>query len=214
MRETRYLNSEKKSISDKKYREANKEKIREVQKRYREENKEKIKMNKRRYHEDNAAAIIKKSSEWYFKNKKLKQEYDKEYRKRTSSKLKERFITRYYEEPIFRLRDNIRGLILQSFKKNGYSKKSKTMEIIGCSFDELKRHLESKFKEGMSWDNRGEWHIDHIIPLALGATEEEVIALNHYTNLQPLWAKDNLSKGAAHCEIQANKFFSVMGCRQ
>lgn len=117
-------------------------------------------------------------------------------------------------DPLYSIKERARVLICNSLSRRGFKKGSKTSEIIGCSFDELKRHLESKFKEGMSWDNRGEWHIDHIIPLALGSTEEEVIALNHYTNLQPLWAKDNLSKGAAHCEIQANKFFSGMGCRK
>jgi hypothetical protein len=48
----------------------------------------------------------------------------------------------------------------------------------------------------MTWSNMGEWHIDHIKPLATAKTEKDVYELNHYTNLQPLWAKDNLSKGA------------------
>jgi hypothetical protein len=55
-------------------------------------------------------------------------------------------------------------------------------------------HLESKFVDGMSWDNRSRWHIDHIMPLASAKTEEELVALCHYTNLQPLWAAENLRK--------------------
>ena len=59
----------------------------------------------------------------------------------------------------------------------------------------LKEHLESQFIDGMGWDNRVEWHIDHIIPLSSAKTEDELYRLCHYTNLQPLWAEDNLKKG-------------------
>lgn len=71
---------------------------------------------------------------------------------------------------------------------------------LGCSIDELKKHLESRFTEGMSWDNYGEWHIDHIRPLAsFNLLEENEVKLAcHYTNLQPLWARDNLSKGGSY----------------
>ena len=62
--------------------------------------------------------------------------------------------------------------------------------------EELKIHLEKQFKPGMSWDNRKEWHIDHIVPLASAKDEETMNKLCHYTNLQPLWAEENLSKGA------------------
>jgi len=57
-------------------------------------------------------------------------------------------------------------------------------------------HIEQQFKDGMSWENHGEWHIDHIFPVGLASDEEMVYKLNHYTNLQPLWAKENLQKGA------------------
>ncbi len=85
-------------------------------------------------------------------------------------------------------------MIHKHFKNSGYSKKSKTQEIIGCSFEELKLYLESKFEDWMTWDNRGlyngelnyGWDIDHKTPLASAETEEEIIKLNHYTNLQPL----------------------------
>ena len=81
---------------------------------------------------------------------------------------------------------------IKNFKLRGNSK------LLGCSYEEVREHLSKQFTEGMSWDNYGEWHIDHIIPLASATTEEEVLKLYHYTNLQPLWAKDNLSKG---CKI-------------
>ena len=77
-------------------------------------------------------------------------------------------------------------------------KTGKTMELTGCSKEELYKHLESKFMEGMTWDNYGEWHIDHIIPCASFNLEdpEEQKKCFHLTNLQPLWALDNIRKGA------------------
>jgi hypothetical protein len=90
--------------------------------------------------------------------------------------------------------DRVRRRINGAFTAYGYKKTSRTAEIIGCSCEELKLHIESKFQLGMTWENRDQWHIDHIIPLATAKTEEDVIRLNHYTNLQPLWAADNLRK--------------------
>ena len=101
---------------------------------------------------------------------------------------------RLLNDPLFRLTHNMRSLIGQAFRKRGYTKKSKTYEILGCSFDDFKIYIENQFTEGMSWDNRSEWHLDHIVPVSFGKTELEIIALNHYTNFQPLWAIDNIKK--------------------
>ena len=97
-------------------------------------------------------------------------------------------------DKIYKFKSDVRSRISQDIKRKGYSKKTKTYEILGCDFETLKKHFEKQFTKGMTWDNQGEWHIDHIIPLATATTEEEVIKLNHYTNLQPLWSIDNLSK--------------------
>jgi hypothetical protein len=101
---------------------------------------------------------------------------------------------------VFKFSQNIRSLIGSSFRrgKNKYHKSIKTEKILGCTIDEFIKHIESQFTKGMTLENHGEWHLDHIIPLASADTEEDVIRLNHYTNFQPLWAKDNLSKG---CKI-------------
>jgi hypothetical protein len=101
---------------------------------------------------------------------------------------------RLENDPQYRLKNNIRRLILLSFSNKGYSKKSKTNEILGIDYDGFMKHIESQFTEGMTWDNRGEWELDHKIPISLGNTEVEIIRLNHYSNFQPLWKKDNLSK--------------------
>ena len=79
-------------------------------------------------------------------------------------------------------------------------KSSKTCDLLGCSFEFLKNYIEQKFVDGMNWNNMGKWHIDHIVPLAafdLSIEMNQKIAF-HYTNLQPLWAEDNLKKGAKY----------------
>ena len=77
-------------------------------------------------------------------------------------------------------------------------KTSRTREILGCSFKEFKTYIENQFREGMNWENRGKWELDHIVPLCVGKTKEEILALNHYSNFQPLWREENsaANKGA------------------
>ena len=84
------------------------------------------------------------------------------------------------------------GDALKNDYKNGFA-----VDNIGCTVEELKRHLQSKFKSGMTWENREFWHLDHIVPLSSFdlSSPEELKKACHYTNLQPLWAKDNLRKG-------------------
>ena len=109
---------------------------------------------------------------------------------------------KYYEKwrrethPLFKLSKNLRTRIYYAVKSKGWTKKHKTAEILGCDFETVKKHLENQFIDNMSWKNHGKWHIDHIKPLAKAETEEELYKRCHYTNLQPLWAADNLSKGA------------------
>jgi hypothetical protein len=79
-------------------------------------------------------------------------------------------------------------------KKTNATKKNKTFEIVGCSPQQLKEHLEKQFVTGMTWENRQSWHIDHITPLSSAKSVEEFYKLCHFTNLQPLWAEDNLRK--------------------
>lgn len=95
---------------------------------------------------------------------------------------------------IYALKKRIKSRILLSISGSGYTKKSRTHEILGCDFETLAKHLESQFVDGMTWENRNEWHVDHVIPLASATTESEVIKLNHYLNLQPLWALENRQK--------------------
>ena len=154
--------------------------------------------------------FMKKYKKEHYKNNKEK---DKEYRQKNHEKIKEYKKEHYQKnknriikqqnqytkarrdnDPLYKLSINIRNLIAISIKNNGYTKRSKTYEILGCTYEEFKAHIEKQFTEGMNWDNHGKWHYDHIKPISHGKTEKEILALNHYLNFQPLWAEDNLSK--------------------
>ncbi len=171
------LTKKQKKIFDfvKSYIQKNKEKENERSKSYRE----KLKINK-----ENVLVEQKEPSiPWRIKNKILF------YNKRKE---------KYQQDVIFRLSINLRNRMNSFLKTKGYKKNSKTFEIIGCSPQQLLEHLENQFVLGMSWSNRHEWHIDHIIPLSSAKDETEIYKLSHYTNLQPLWKEDNLKKG---CKI-------------
>lgn len=187
----------------KEYKRNNKEKIKE----YLEKNKEKIKsyyraydpIKEKEYYEKNKEAILLKRREDYQKIRSSKLEYQKEYQKSNKEKRNLYLSERRKNDPLFRLITNTRNLIYNSFYYNGYSKKSKTEQLLGCSFEEFRLYLESKFENWMNWNNRGlyngelnhGWDIDHITPLSSAKTEEDIIKLNHYTNLQPLCSKIN-----------------------
>lgn len=187
------------------YREKNKELIKE----YREKNKEKMKLyfknrkynseKKLEYYNLNKDDILKKLKENYISNKYKKIEYQKKYQKNNKQKRNIYLNKRRRSDPLFNLITNIRNLINNSFYKMNYSKTSKTQQILGCSFNEFKEYLESKFESWMEWNNRGlyngeysfGWDIDHIIPLSTAKDENDLVRLNHYTNLQPLCSKIN-----------------------
>jgi len=101
-----------------------------------------------------------------------------------------------HTDPAYKIKSNLRTRIW-GVVKQGY-KSASTMELTGCTTEELKDHLASKFTEGMTFENYGEWHIDHILPCTSFnlLLPEEQRKCFHYTNLQPLWAIDNIKKGA------------------
>ena len=166
------------------YQKNNSNHIKEQKKQYTIENKEKLKDYKSKYKKENPEKV--KNS-----NKK----YNEKIKKDSSKKRK------YYKpkNTLYCVRKNIYGCISKSLNRNGYTKKSKTHEILGCSFDEFILYLESKFESWMNWGNKGlyngdfnyGWDIDHIIPISTTTNEDEILKLNHYSNLQPLCSKIN-----------------------
>lgn len=162
-----YCKECKKESSRKRYKE-NKDYFIEKQREYRRENKEKVALNRKRYRHENKERLLKKQRE-YEKNK-------------------------YHTDHKYRAIKNIRSRTNSAFKAKGIKKNNKTISMLGCSKDFLVDYIESKFKEGMSWENKSEWHIDHIIPLSSAKNEEELIELSNYKNLQPLWEIENKVK--------------------
>jgi hypothetical protein len=183
------------TIYQKKWREANREHLAKWAQDYRKANPDKNKINTKKYRETNPAKA-KASTKKYKSNNK-----DKiiAYRIAYKARRNELAISRRKSDPLYNLKNNIRGGINKAFARNGFKKNSKTHEILGCTFEEIKSYLEAKFKSWMNWDNQGlyngqfnyGWDIDHIEPLSSAKTIEDVIRLSHYSNLQPLCSKVN-----------------------
>lgn len=126
-----------------------------------------------------------------------KREYVARNRAKVTSRQNEWAKAKLVADPMFAMKKRIRSLIGNAFASVGSSKNKETQEILGCTFDAFRVHIERQFLSGMTWDRMGrEIHIDHIVPLATAVSEQDVIALNHFTNLRPMWATENISKGA------------------
>ena len=166
---------------------------------YAEKNRETIAEQRKEYREKNADSRKAAMNQWYLKNAEYAKSKAKEYRETNRLRLlewsKQYRKTRMIDDPIYRAAIRVRGLINIKIYSNGYTKKSRTQGILGCSYEFFKNYIETQFQEGMSWGNHGDWHLDHIVPVATATSEEDVIRLNHYSNFQPLWAIDNLKKG-------------------
>ena len=183
-------NKDKLNEYQKEYYKSNKDKIKEYQK----ENKDKIKENRKEYYKEYYKKNKENKKEYYKENKDKIKEYYKENKDKLKERQKEYIKNRKLSDPLFKMKCNLRARTSQAFKNKGYSKNTKTQEMLGVDWEIAKKHIERLFTKGINWDNYGEWHIDHIIPLASANTTERLKELCHYTNLQPLWAIDNLSK--------------------
>jgi hypothetical protein len=178
----------------------NKEKRSEYYKIYYILNREKKLNYQKKYYNDNLGEILNYQKKYYNDNLEKILNYSKKYKLLNLEKIKNNLRKynkeKYNNDFFYRLKKNIRHRINLFLKIKNIKKNNKTFDIVGCSPEFLKDHIEGQFKDGMSWENYGfyGWHLDHIIPLSSGKTEEEVYKLCHYTNLQPLWCKDNLKK--------------------
>ena len=187
---------ERKKAYDKDWRESNKDTVKAYHKDYREVNKDKRKAYKKTWCESNKDKI----KAYQKDNKEKLKAYNKAYQKANKEKLK--LQKNSYEnnkkktDIQFKLSCNLRNRLYHAINRN--YKAGSAVKDLGCSIKELKQYLESKFSPGMTWDNwtTDGWHIDHIKPLAsFDLTDrQQFLEACHYTNLQPLWATDNLSK--------------------
>lgn len=175
------------------YKTQNKTKIKE----YNEKHKDEIKERQKKYRDLNKEQITLKKKEYYLNNKSKINEYQKTYKEK-----------RLKTDPLYFLKRKIHNIIYKAVKHK-YAKRKNTLDILGCSYEQFKEHIENLFEPWMTWDNYGlyngepnyGWDIDHIIPNSSAKTEDDVIKLNHYMNLKPLCSyinryvkKDNYSE--------------------
>jgi hypothetical protein len=139
---------------------------------------------------------------FYYNNREIEIQRQVNYQKNNDELVKKgrnnRHQKNYDNNVLYKLKVNIRNRVKLFIKSVNFEvRTNNTYTIVGCTPEELKTYLEKQFTEGMSWDNHKltGWHIDHIIPLSSAKTEEEVYKLCHYTNLQPLWCRENYKKG-------------------
>lgn len=161
------------------------------------------------YREKNKEAIAKKQKEYHAKNRQHRIERHREYVGQNKTKIQKQNQewknAKYANDELYAFQYRIKNLVKAAFRNKGYTRKSRIQAILGCTYAEFISHIEGLFVEGMSWANRCDWHIDHIVPLASAKTESDLLALNHHTNLRPLWAADNLCKGAKMPEHLAHE---------
>jgi hypothetical protein len=215
-------NTDKVKERSKKYYKNNIDKVKEIHKKYKENNYNEILVKQRKFREKNRKEINEKLKLWKSNNRERVLAQNKKYREKNKEKVKE-YRSKYRIEnivkindnrkktqplinlylknkrdndPVYRLIINMRSRLKSYLKIKNINKKNRTFDLVGCAPEFLKEHLERQFKDNMNWDNYGlyGWHIDHIIPLSSAKTEEEIYKLCHYTNLQPLWAEENIKK--------------------
>lgn len=186
----------------------------EYQAKYYKENRERLIKCSRKWYSENIdkARENKRASYWENRESRVKQRKDIYWKNREENirKSKEYHLNRQRVDPFYRFKTRCRKRVWAAFNEKGYSKKSKTFDLVGCSQDFLVSYIESKFSPGMSWENYGDWHVDHIIPVSAAKNELEVELLCHYLNLQPLWASDNVSKSASYCENHKKRKFAMI----
>jgi hypothetical protein len=162
------------------------------------------KIARKRWVNKNKEKVVSYRKEWLDKNSEHRKNYMKEYRERNVNKIREQ--KRKYEkdrkdnDPFYKLCCYTRTAVYTCLKERSVDKYSNTFDILPYTLEELISHLENNFTEGMSWENYGEWHVDHIKPMASFTfdtiDDDSFNECWSLSNLQPLWAKDNLSKGS------------------
>jgi hypothetical protein len=173
---------ERRKATYRKYYQANREKRIQSEMKRRAANPEKAKETARKYYENTREKQIADSAKWKAANRKL------------ANAQKRRWHAKKKADPVYQMAGRVRARMQAALTRNGFGKESKTAKTLGCSWKQFTKHIESQFVDGMSWDNRSEWHLDHILPLSCATTIEGFERLSHYTNIRPLWAAENRRK--------------------
>ncbi len=173
---------------------------------YQKDNFDKIQKRTKQHRTDNLEHYKDKSKENFIKHRERYRESAKKWYQKNKEKCNARGRERYRTETNYKLMCEIRSGIGRALRCRSIKKNHPSIKYLGCTVEEFKVYIESKFTDNMTWDNHGRgeeyWHLDHIKPLSsidLGDVEQLKQAC-HYTNYQPLWEKDNLSKGSKYEE--------------
>lgn len=166
-----------------------------------EERRERKRAKNRAWYEANRKKALDRSKAWRAENRERVKARNRKWREENPERAREHYARKQAarnQTPRGRIEWAIRGAA-RRIKRYGGGKLDSSVALLGCTLEEARAHIEGQFAPGMTWENHGEWHIDHIRPLAsFDLTDpEQVQAASHYTNLQPLWASDNISKGAS-----------------
>ena len=190
----------------KRWQDENREKARISSDNWKQNNKQKVKEYTRKYRLDNHEKVREATKEWFKEHPKYREYYrkfnkhvEKEYIEKNKSRIREYQKQFRAKNPeLFFVRHCLNRVV-----NNWKGGRSEMESLLGYTFKDLKEHIEAMFVEGMSWENRSEWHIDHIKPIHLFIKENIVdpSVINALSNLQPLWAKDNLSKSGKYNEL-------------
>lgn len=178
------------------YYQQNKEQIKESRKEYYQQNKEQIKESRREYRRQNKEQINEYKKEYREQNKEQIKEYLKEYKEQNKEQINEYNRNRYATDDNFKTLILCRSMLQRTLKATNSTKDTRTKEMLGYCNEQLKESIESKFLEGMSWNNYGDWHIDHIYPVSRYIKDgvEDPSIINALDNLIPMWAEHNMEK--------------------
>lgn len=181
---------------NKKYYQQNKEQVKESRKEHYQQNKEQIKESRREYYQQNKEQINKYKKEYREQNKEYIKEYNKGYKKQNKEYYNEYNRNRYATDDNFKTLILCRSMLQRTLKATNSTKDTRTYEMLGYCNEQLKESIESKFLEGMSWNNYGDWHVDHIYPVIRYIKDgvEDPAIINALDNLIPMWAEHNMEK--------------------
>lgn len=191
-------NKEKKKEQDRKYRETHKDEIKAYHKEWRDKNRERLNEQQREKYQENPLAFKERKDRYVQSHLEQVKESRARYKKENRQKCTDYQRNKRQSDPVYKFRSSFIHLMCLYRKKTGYTGTKGTWEMVGCDFDTFLVHIQSQFEDGMTLENyghgEGKWNIDHITPISVAKTNEDIERLNHYSNLRPMWSLDNYRK--------------------
>lgn len=183
---------------DKKYRDSHKEQAKAYHEAWREKNRERLREQARANYHKNPQAHKARVDKYKASHVEQVKESRARYKRENRQKCTDYQRNKRQSDPVYKFRTSFVHLMCMYRKKTKYTGTKGTWEMVGCDFDTFLTHIQSQFEDGMTLENyghgEGKWNIDHIIPISVAKTNEDIERLNHYSNLRPMWSLDNYRK--------------------